>query len=318
MSRPLAGPGPEGRVQRIAFVVNPQSGNGATGRAWSRTGRALRERLGPLEVTLTRLPGEATELTRRALEAGADVVAAVGGDGTVNEVVNGFFVDAVPVRPGAALAVLPLGTGGDLRRTFGWSPSAPEFAARIAAHRPRRVDVGRIRFVADDGTPAERLFLNVASFGVSGEVDRAIEGSKLLGGRLAFGWGSLVALRRWRDVPCRVRIDGGPIEELPITCLSAANGRFFGGGMQVAPAASPDDGLFDVVIWRGYRLADFVFRARRLYDGTHVSMSGTRVLRARTIEAESDPPCRLDIDGETPGRLPARIDLLPAALPLLV
>ena len=304
-------------MARIVFVVNPQSGNGATGRAWPRTERALRERLGSFDAALTTRPHEATELARRALESGADVVAAVGGDGTVNEVVNGFFTDGVPVRSGAALAVLPQGTGGDLRRTFGWSTSAAEAAARIAAGRPRPVDVGRVRFVGADGARAERLFLNVASFGVSGEVDRAVEGVKHFGGRLAFAWGSLVALRRWRDVRCRVRLDGGPPEELVLTCLSAANGRYFGGGMQVAPGAAPDDGAFDVVVWRGYGLADFVFRARRLYDGTHVAMEGTRVLRARTIEAACDGPCLLDIDGEAPGRLPAPIDLLPAALPLL-
>lgn len=306
-------------MARIVFVVNPRSGNGVTGRAWSRTERTLRERLGAFDVATTTRPGEATALARRALEGDADVVVAVGGDGTVGEVVNGFFTGGVPVRREAALAVLPQGTGGDLRRTFGWTTSPGEAAARIAGGARRVVDVGRVRYVGDDGAPAERLFLNVASFGVSGRVDRAVEGaSKRWGGRVSFALGSLKALVGWRDVRCRVRLDGGPPEVVELTCLSAANGRFFGGGMQVAPDASPDDGAFDVVIWRGYGLADFVFRARRLYDGSHVRMEGTRVLRARTIEADCDGVCLLDIDGEAPGRLPATIDLLPAALPLLV
>jgi YegS/Rv2252/BmrU family lipid kinase len=306
-------------VAAIVFVVNPKSGNGTTWRTWRRAERVLRERLGDCEVAVTGRPGEATDLARRAIAGGAQVVVAVGGDGTIGEVVNGFFAGGRPVRPGTALAVLPRGTGGDFRRTFGWSASPEEAAARIAARRIRPVDVGRVRFVADDGSPGERLFLNVASFGVSGNIDRAVErSSKRWGGRLSFALGSLKELRGWRDVRCRVRFDGGPAEELSLTCLAAANGRFFGGGMQVAPGASPDDGAFDVVIWQGYGLGDFVFRARRLYDGTHVSMEGTRVLRARTIEAECDGTCLLDIDGEPPGRLPAAIDLLPAALPLVV
>ena len=303
----------------IVFVVNPASGNGTTGRTWMPAERELRERLGAFEVVATTRPGEATAIARRALEGGATVVVAVGGDGTIGEVVNGFFTDGVPVRPGAALAVLPRGTGGDLRRTFGWSTSPAEAAARIARGRPRCLDVGRVRYVADDGSPAERLFLNVASLGVSGNVDRAVEGrSKRWGGRLSFALGSLEALRTWRDVRCRVRLDDGPEEELSLTCLSAANGRFFGGGMQVAPDAAPDDGALDVVIWQGYGLGDFVFRARRLYDGSHVAMEGTRVFRVRRIEAACAEPCLLDIDGEAPGRLPATIDLLPAALPVLV
>jgi YegS/Rv2252/BmrU family lipid kinase len=306
-------------VPRIVFIVNPASGGGATRRAWPRTEHTLHERLGAFEVATTARPGEATALTRRALASGADVVAAVGGDGTVGEVVNGFFTDGAAVRPGAALAVLPQGTGGDLRRTFGWSTSPAEAAARIAAGRRRVVDVGRVRYVTEDGSPAERLFLNVASFGVSGRVDRAVErASKRWGGRVSFALGSLRALVGWRDVPCRVRFDGGPPEELVLTCLSAANGRFFGGGMQVAPDAAPDDGAFDVVIWRGYGLFDFVVRARRLYDGSHVALAGTRVRRARRIEADCDRECLLDIDGEAPGRLPAVIDVVPAALPLLV
>jgi diacylglycerol kinase family enzyme len=104
--------------------------------------------------------------------------------------------------------------------------------------------------------------------------------------------------------------------EQQVTALSVCNGRFFGGGMQVAPNARIDDGIFDVVVWKGLGFADFITKKRMLYDGTHVTLRNTEVLRARTVEAEpvGDEPVLLDVDGEQPGRLPARIEILPGAL----
>jgi diacylglycerol kinase family enzyme len=127
---------------------------------------------------------------------------------------------------------------------------------------------------------------------------------------------SAKALLRWSDQRVRWRADDGPWREDTITALSVCNGRFFGGGMQVAPAALLNDGLFDVVVWSGVGFGEFVVRKRKLYDGTHVNLPQTRVLRARTVEAEAlgDAPVLLDVDGEAPGRLPARFSILPGAL----
>jgi diacylglycerol kinase family enzyme len=127
---------------------------------------------------------------------------------------------------------------------------------------------------------------------------------------------SAKALVRWTDQPVRWRADDGPWVEQRITSLSVCNGRYFGGGMQVAPEARLDDGLFDVVVWSGFGLVDFITKKRMLYDGTHVQLPNTQVLRARSVEAEpvGDGAVLLDVDGEQPGRLPARIGILPGAL----
>jgi diacylglycerol kinase family enzyme len=115
-------------------------------------------------------------------------------------------------------------------------------------------------------------------------------------------------------------VDGGPWQEERLTALSVCNGRYFGGGMQVAPGARMDDGLFDVVVWKGFGLSDFVAKRGMLYDGTHVTLENTRVLRARSVEAEpvGDAEVLLDVDGESPGTLPARFTLLPGALRIRV
>jgi diacylglycerol kinase family enzyme len=127
---------------------------------------------------------------------------------------------------------------------------------------------------------------------------------------------SAKALVGWSDQRVRWRADGGAWQEQAITALSVCNGRFFGGGMQVAPDARIDDGLFDVVVWSGLRIADFVTKRSMLYDGTHVKLPNTHVLRARAVEAEplDDAAVLLDVDGEQPGRLPARFSILPGAL----
>lgn len=307
--------------RKLVFIVNPQSRGGATGRAWPALTAALREEVGDFGTYFTKRPNEATDLTRHALERGADVVVAVGGDGTTNEVVNGFFDERGElVRPGAALAVLPRGTGSDFLKSFTVDRSVEATAARLARGTPRPFDVGRVQFEDLEGKPCTRHFANVASFGISGVIDGYVnQMRKSIGGRLAFMLGSLEGLYRYHDRVCRFRIDEGPWQEGPITCLAVANGRYFGGGMMVAPEARTDDGLFDVTLWQGYGLGDFLLKGRRLYDGTHVALSGTRTYKARRVEAvcEGDEVL-LDVDGEVPGRLPATFEILPAAINLIV
>jgi diacylglycerol kinase family enzyme len=123
-------------------------------------------------------------------------------------------------------------------------------------------------------------------------------------------------LAGWRDQPVRWRADGGPWHEDRITSLSVCNGRFFGGGMMVAPDASVEDGLFDVTIWKGFGFSDFILKKGMLYDGTHVRLPNTRRLRVSVLEAEplGEAPVLLDVDGEQPGMLPARFTILPGVL----
>lgn len=302
--------------RKVVFVVNPSSAGGATGRQWRSIGARFRDRLGDFGELFTARPMDAVLLARRALRDGADVVVAVGGDGTVNEVVNGFFDEAGQVvRPGAALAVLPQGTGGDFRRTFRWHEGVDATVARLAQGREQPLDVGRVTFTAHDGTTQTRHFANIASFGSSGLVDRYVNSTtKVFGGKASFAIGSLRGMMSWKDRRVRLSFDGGEAEELDITVVAVANGQYFGGGMWVAPEARTDDGVFDVTIWSGYGLMDFVTRSRMIYDGRHLQLPGTRTRRARRVEATSDAEVLLDVDGEQPGRLPASFEVIPAAI----
>jgi YegS/Rv2252/BmrU family lipid kinase len=299
------------------LIVNPRSAAGRTGRHFDRIARAVRAAIGDFECAFTEAPGDGVRLAREATSAGGTLVVAVGGDGTASEVVDGLTTFGRPRDPDALFGFIPRGTGGDLRRTLGL-PQDLEGAARALAGRNDLVcDLGRVELVGADGAPQVRHFVNVAGFGISGVVSGEVNrGLKLPSGKLSFMLASAKALLRWSDQRVRWRADGGPWQEEAITALSVCNGRYFGGGMLVAPDARLDDGLFDVVVWSRLGIGDFVTKRRMLYDGTHVSLSNTRVLRARSVEAEpvGDAPVLLDVDGEQPGRLPARISILPGAL----
>lgn len=301
------------------LVINPHSANGLTGKRWPEIGAEVGKAIGEFGHAFTEAPLDATRLTRRALGEGYQCIVAVGGDGTVNEVTNGFFDGDRVINPGAALGLIPRGTGGDFRRAFGWDLQLPAAVARLRGEGTKPLDVGLLEYTAPDGSKARRYFANVCSFGVSGLVDKVVnQSSKMLGGKLSFMVGSVKALLQYQDRRVRVKVDGKEAEDVDITTVGVANGRFFGGGMMVAPEAATDDGLFDVTIWSGYGLKDFVFRSQGIYSGAHVKWKGTRTLRCQTLEADSDEEVLIDCDGEQPGRLPCLMKVLPGAIRLKV
>ncbi|HUD52510.1 diacylglycerol kinase family protein [Parvibaculum sp.] len=310
----------------VAAIVNPRSGGGRTGRGWRVISETLERELGPIRAHFTTggstpryLP--AADLTRKALKDGAQLVIAVGGDGTINEVVNGFFEDGRLINSEAHLAVLNTGTGGDFRKTFDLPEELEPCVARIAEGTTRTIDIGRMSFIADDGREAMRYFDNIASFGMSGAVDRAVNRaqiSKLFGGSFAFLWATLVTAIRFRPQAVRLTADTGFDDIVNIGTAAVANGRFFGGGMMIAPKAEPDSGYFDIVILRHTTLGDLLSGSRALYDGTHLDDPKVTHFRAKWLVATpvAEAPVLLDIDGEAPGRLPARFDILPSVLTL--
>jgi diacylglycerol kinase (ATP) len=301
-------------------ILNPSAGGGAAGREWPRAAAQLREAIGPFELAMTGGRGEATALTRAAVETGYRRIVAVGGDGTINEAVNGL-----PIGTGTASDILfgcvTCGTGGDFRRSFGIGAGCDDSVRRLARGDARAIDVGQIWFEDDRGRPRRRLFVNIASFGLSGLTDRMINsrrGAKRMGGRLVFLGTSLAAFATYRFQPVRLGIDGKSIEA-EINTVAVANGCYFGGGMRVAPDADPGDGMFDVVVMRGRAKLRMLRDLHHIYHGEHVRHPSVEVLRAREVIAEPlcGEPVLLDVDGEDPGRLPARFEILPAALRLI-
>ncbi len=300
---------------KTVLVVNPHSANGSTGREVEAITARARAVLGDgAQVVLTNAMGHATALTATALDEGAECVVAVGGDGTNNEVVNGFVrTDGSLRAPKARFSFLPRGTGGDFRRTFGLGKELE--AALLRAKGPGTpTDVGLVTFTAHDGTKATRAFINIASAGLSGIVDAKVNATSKALGPASFFVGSLKGLMAFHPYDMTVKVDGQVFHTGKAALCTAANGRYFGGGMQVAPRALPDDGLLSVVCLPAWGSLRFTLESLKLYAGDITKASGVKVTAGKVVEMDSSEEVLMDIDGEQPGRLPASYRLLEKAL----
>lgn len=311
--------------RRTMVLVNPTSGGGATGRAWSSLRRGLASAVGSWDEVFTQRPDHATALARRAVEEGYDQLVVVGGDGTLNEAINGLFpadpemgIGAEPLRRDLRLGVVRRGTGGDFARYL----EIPGRGARVFEHlgstRSTRLDLGLCTFVDHDGRPRRRAFANVASFGLSGLVDDKINATGKRFGPLSFVGATASALFEYRRRSVRVTVDDQVLHEGPLLLGAAANARYFGGGVQIAPEADPGDGLLDVVLLLNVGPREVV-SVLDVYSGRHTRWRSARVARGQVVEATAlDERCLLDLDGEQPGVLDGRFELVPSAVELVL
>lgn len=303
---------------KVALIVNPTAGSGAAGRAAPSVQRAL-ERLGAI-VTLgaTKEPGDATRLACAARDAQLDCTVVMGGDGTLNEVCQAYIDARGEPLAGPPLALVPSGTGGDFRKTLGLGTDPEANVEHLVRSEPRPLDLGILDASVDSGRQVTRAFVNITSFGLGGLTDRIVNGGpKWLGGKSAFFLGTLRALVAYRNAAVRVKVDGKVWLESPVVNVAVANGRFFGGGMQIAPEADPADGLFDVVALGDLTRLQTVALTQRVYAGTHLGQPQITATRGAVVEAEALAPngeVLIDMDGETPGRLPLRARVARGAL----
>jgi len=306
----------------VGVVVNPVAGSGRMRAAWPRIEQSLRRHFDKLSIRQTDGSGEACGLARALALDGCGLIVAVGGDGTVSEAVDGLMQASGAGCRDLQLGIVPVGTGSDLARGLGLAGNADALVARIAESRGRRLDVGRVDFVDDHGALASRHFINIASLGVSGPADRAVNAATRSGrfsGKAVFLWHTVRELARYRFQRVRVTVDDAEPVEAQIALVAIANSRFFGGGMMIAPDAEIDDGELDVVIVTARSKLSLVMDLRLVYSGAHRTLASCRFLRGKsvTVEPLGDPlenGALLDIDGESPGRIPATFQVLPGAM----
>lgn len=309
--------------REIELLVNPAAGGGRAGRLLGEFTRELSAQ--GFTATVHRTAGRAAlvDLARTLVREGAPLVGVMGGDGTFHDAIGGLLgadgelLDASRTT----FAAIPAGTGGDLAaRTLGIPKEPRAIAAWIARARPTPFDLGRLSFTTHAGAPGVTLFTNIASCGMSGRVDELVAtGPRWLTGKAAYFVASTRALVGWRHKALRVEVDGETLYEGRALTVAVANGRAFGGGMMVAPMADAGDGLLEVVILGDLPLVELATISRTLYDGTHLGSKNVHVGRGRTVTivGTDGSPVLLDVDGETPGRLPGTFTVLPGALSLL-
>jgi len=297
----------------VVFVVNPASANGSTRRRWPEIAHRAAELGLAGETLLSERRGHAAELARRAAEEGARLVVAVGGDGTVNEVVNGLL--AAAAEP-PELAVIARGTGTDFVRHFR-IPTRLEGAVEVAlSGTVRAIDTGRITYRAWSGEDVSAYFANSASAGMSGAVaQRANSSSKALGGKASFLYATLAVFARWHASEMEVEVDDERRSGLMYDAI-VANCRYLGGGMAMTPDAVPDDGLLDVLLIGDITRRDLALTLPKVYRGTHLPHPKAEALRGRRVVVRAETLLPVELDGEQPGTTPAFFEVVPAALRL--
>ena len=322
-------PSPFGRAH---IIINPRAGRGAVERGWPAVRGVLDDGAVEYDVTITEQPGHATAAARRAIDEGRTFVVAVGGDGTVHEVVNGLMDEEGPRNPAAVLGVVAAGSGCDFVKTFGL-PQDPSAAAGhlLGDNLWGKIDVGRIRCTGRDGAPHARWFANIAEAGIGAEVvDAASRMPKFLGASV-YRLAALKTIARFKPHSARIAMQGREtrgkhredetLSELTrdgtFSMLVVANGQFFGGGMRVAPRAVPGDGLFDVQISHGPR-GEAVKAMQKMFKGEHIPNPHIQEYLAARITVEGDDPVLIEADGEVVGTTPATFEIVAGAIPMKV
>jgi diacylglycerol kinase (ATP) len=293
------------------LIANPRAGHGKGAKMIERArARLCAAGLDP-EVRETTAPAHGTVLAAQARDA--DLVIALGGDGTLHEVVNGLFREGQPPR--AALAILPAGTGNSFLRDFG-IVSFEQALDRLISGTERRVDVGRFTCATPEG-PRSGVFVNLIGAGFIADVC-AVSQRKYKGmGAAGYVWGTLATLPALKAQMVRVTIDG-VTEVRPLTMATLCNSRYTGGAMLVAPTAALDDGRLDLITAGPIGRAGLAALLPRLFQGGHLRHPAFAARLAATVTLDADPPLPLMIDGEPYGQTPLEVSMLPRALCLRI
>lgn len=283
----------------LHIVINPTAGNGRAARVGQQIIDTLRERNIPFEAKETEYVGHATELATAAKQADVDTVVAVGGDGTLLEVVRGLH------GGNTALGIVPAGTGNDVVKMLGTPRRPMEALEFILSHPARALDAGRIN---------DSLFLNVSGTGFDVVVlDNAQGAKRFVSGMLPYLWGVLRTLFTYKPVHLTIEWDDQARQEHEILLVAIANGRFIGGGMEVAPDAHPDDGLFDMVLIENMPRWKLPRYLPKLLNGTIAQVPNTVYTKCRRVYIAGEG-MRVNIDGEVTPMASAEMEILPKAL----
>lgn len=307
---------------KIGVILNPIAGGGRLMRDWAAVAAAIERHLGAFDLRETQAERDAERLALEFAIEGYGLVLAAGGDGTASEVVDGLLQAVEEGHANTAFALLPCGTGSDFARGLGLPSNIEALLERIAASEARAIDVGRICYVDDHGALASRHFINIASAGLSGAADRAVNADKRKGrvsAKFLFLWRTVTEFLRYRFQTVSITLDDGEPFQARVALVAAANGRFFGGGMMIAPDAALDDGQLDIVIFRAASKLRLIWDIRLLYGGRHRDHPAITILRGKRLLVEpvgdaGHNSALVDIDGEAPGRIPATFEILPGAL----
>ena len=297
-------------VPEVVLIVNPAAGRGKAGRQVPEIKRLLGSAAADWQWQLTEKSGDAAVLAHLAAAAGTRLVVAVGGDGTLHEVMNGVL------GTGATVGLIPYGTGNDFARALGLYGSLKVACETLVSGRTENVDVG---VIDGAGTGGPRHFLVLAGTGYDARTARTVNsGIRFLSGPLAYIWGAVLTLVRFQPFVLTLTLDDTQPRTLKAMFVSFANAETTGGGMKIAPGARVDDGFLDVSLVAEVSKLTLLYNLTQIFSGRHLRCAAVSMYRVKHLIVDADPPQPLLIDGEVVGTTPATVRILPGALPFLV
>jgi len=302
---------------KTQVIINPESNQGRTRKRWEQIKEALKSFIKEFKYEFTEKPLQAVEISRAAIKDGTELIVGVGGDGTMNEIANGFFEDDRPINPETTLGIVPSGTGSDFCRSLK-IPLGLKNALQVITQAPSNmIDIGRVKFKNHSDSEEERLFLNVSDFGIGGEVVHRMNQERMKKKASSYFRCLVTTFISYKNKRLRIKIDNVDIPQQEYMIGAISNGRIFGKGMKIAPEASLDDGLFDFVLVEGMKKFEFFRNVYKIYAGTHLSHPKISLIRGSKIDvkpADSEETVLIEVDGEQVGSLPATFEIIPTSL----
>lgn len=288
------------------FIVNPVAGKGHTLKIIPEIEALMEKHSLPYQIAITEAPGHATDIAKEYIKKSNNLkIYAVGGDGTLNEVLQGV------VGSDTCLGIIPAGTGNDFIKSFCAIKDPVKLLPFLIHAEAVPVDVCQMN---------ERYFLNIASAGFDADVVASTQRLKrlpLMKGKIAYIGGILLALIRKKNIKATFYLDDEKIVMESLLLAAFANGRYYGGGMSPVPDAKPDDGFLDVCLIEGMNRIKILFFFPRLIKGTHTRMRGVTLKRCRSLRMECPQMVHVNADGELSRSTTAEIHLIPRGLKFL-
>jgi len=302
---------------KTQVIVNPESNKGRTRKRWAQIKEALNAFLKEFKCEFTERPSQAIDISRAAIREGSELIVGVGGDGTINEIANGFFDGKTIINPDTVMGIVPSGTGCDFTKSL-HIPSNLKKAMQVITQAPSpTIDIGRASFQTHVGPVEERYFLNVADFGFGGEVLERMNQNRAKRKASSYLKSTLATFFQYKNKRIKIKIDGDEIPRGEYMIGAVSNGRIFGKGMKIAPNARLDDALFDIVLIKGMKAWEFLRNVWKIYAGTHLSHPKISFIQGKKIDAIPENPDEkilIEIDGEQVGKLPATFEIVPKSI----
>lgn len=298
-------------------IINPNAGRRKGEKDWNEISRLLTEAGLEYTCVYTDAPNHAVKLSRKYIEAGFRKIIVVGGDGTLNEVINGIFTQRKYAPDEIIVAMIPVGTGNDWGRSFNIPNDYKEAISVIAREKTVRQDIGKVTYTSG-GRQHIRHFINMAGIGFDAEVAKKTNKQKQegKGNPLSYLVNIFTSLMRFKSVNTNFIIDNKPVQE-NIFSVSIAICQYNGGGMKQAPNAIPDDGLFDITIITKVSRTTVLRNVLKLYDGTFIKLQQVKQFRGQVVKIDSNPDLSLETDGESLGHTPLTFEILPRAVTVI-